>query len=67
VQNDAQPSHATRSERLDATPTYARVDVTGDASDHQLLDLELIEPELFFRFDPTVADRLAEHILNGTV
>jgi len=52
---------------LDATPAYARVDLTGDTSDHQLLELELIEPELFFRFDPTVADRLARHILNGTV
>jgi glutathione synthase/RimK-type ligase-like ATP-grasp enzyme len=52
---------------LEATPAYARVDLTGDASHHQLLELELIEPELFFRFDPTVADRLARHILNGTV
>jgi glutathione synthase/RimK-type ligase-like ATP-grasp enzyme len=51
---------------LDTTPAYARIDVTGDASEHQLVELELIEPELFFRFDPTVADRLAQHVLNHT-
>ena len=51
---------------LDTTPAYARIDVTGDASNHQLIELELIEPELFFRFDPTVADRLARHVLNST-
>ena len=51
---------------LDTTPAYARIDVTDDASDHQLVELELIEPELFFRFDPTVADRLAQHVLNLT-
>jgi glutathione synthase/RimK-type ligase-like ATP-grasp enzyme len=49
---------------LDTTPAYARIDVTGDASDHRLVELELVEPELFFRFDPTVADRLALHVLN---
>ena len=41
-----------------ATPAYARNDVTAE-SDHQLIELERIEPELFFRFDPTVEDRLA--------
>jgi glutathione synthase/RimK-type ligase-like ATP-grasp enzyme len=51
---------------LDTTPAYARIDVTGEASDQQLVELELIEPELFFRFDPTVADRLAQHVLNDT-
>ena len=50
---------------LDETPTYARVDVTGDPSGHQVLELELIEPELFFRLDPTLADRLARQILDG--
>jgi glutathione synthase/RimK-type ligase-like ATP-grasp enzyme len=48
---------------LDTTPDYARIDVIADASDHRLVELELIEPELFFRFDPTVADRLAQHVL----
>jgi glutathione synthase/RimK-type ligase-like ATP-grasp enzyme len=51
---------------LDTTPAYARIDVTGDPSNHQLVELELIEPELFFRFDPTVADRLARHVLEET-
>jgi len=49
---------------LDTTPAYARIDVTGYASEHRLVELELIEPELFFRFDPTVADRLAQHVLD---
>jgi hypothetical protein len=40
--------------------------VTGHGSDHRLVELELIEPELFFRFDPTVADYLARHVLNDT-
>ena len=45
---------------------YARIDVMGEASDHRLMELELIEPELFFRFDTTVADRLAQHVLHHT-
>jgi glutathione synthase/RimK-type ligase-like ATP-grasp enzyme len=49
---------------LDTTPSYARIDVTGDPSHYQLLELELIEPELFFRFDPTIAERLVHHVLN---
>ena len=45
-------------------------DCARDGVDHpryllRLVELELIEPELFFRFDPTVADRLAQHVLNG--
>lgn len=55
---------ATALDVLDTIPAYARIDVTGDPSDHRLVELELIEPELFFRFDPTVADRLARHVLN---
>jgi glutathione synthase/RimK-type ligase-like ATP-grasp enzyme len=51
---------------LGTTPAYARIDVIADASDHRLIELELIEPELFFRFDPTVADRLARHVLTDT-
>jgi glutathione synthase/RimK-type ligase-like ATP-grasp enzyme len=48
---------------LATTPAYARIDVTGDPTDHRLVELELVEPELFFRFDTTVADRLAQHVL----
>jgi glutathione synthase/RimK-type ligase-like ATP-grasp enzyme len=51
---------------LDTTPAYARIDVIADSSDHRLVELELIEPELFFRFDPTVADCLAQHVLTDT-
>lgn len=41
-------------------PLYARVDLI-DAPDGSpvVLELELIEPSLFFAFDPTAADRLA--------
>lgn len=41
-------------------PLYARVDMIRD-NDGQLalMELELIEPELFFRFCPSAADRLA--------
>lgn len=42
---------------------YARVDlVRGASGDPEIMELELIEPELFFRFGPHAADRLAEGI-----
>lgn len=45
------------------TPLYARVDLLRDeASQLRLIELELIEPELFFRFNPLAADILAQHI-----
>ncbi len=46
-------------------PVYARVDVIID-NDNKLAvtELELIEPELWFRFHPAAADFLAEAILN---
>ena len=46
-------------------PIYARVDVILD-NDNQLAvtELELIEPELWFRFHPPAADDLAEAIFN---
>lgn len=42
---------------------YARVDLIRD-NDGQLavMELEMIEPELFFRFHPEAADRLAEGV-----
>jgi glutathione synthase/RimK-type ligase-like ATP-grasp enzyme len=45
------------------TPAYARVDVVVD-NDGQLavMELELIEPELFLRFHPPAADALAEEV-----
>jgi hypothetical protein len=45
-------------------PVYGRVDAVRD-NDGQLalMELELIEPELFFRLHPPAADALAEAIV----
>lgn len=45
---------------LDAPPAYARVDVARHAGRYHLMELELIEPELFFDHAPEAADRLAD-------
>jgi glutathione synthase/RimK-type ligase-like ATP-grasp enzyme len=46
---------------VDPVPLYARVDVvTGTAGELLLLELELVEPELFFRLAPDAASRLAD-------
>lgn len=46
-------------------PLYARVDVLWDNQDQLAIsELELIEPELWFRFNPAAADRLADTIIN---
>ncbi len=48
----------------DRTPLYARVDVIDDESgDPVVLELELIEPSLFFAFDPPAADRYVSAIV----
>ena len=44
---------------LDAVPAYARVDVARHEGRYHLMELELIEPELFFDHAPDAADRLA--------
>ena len=42
-------------------PLYARIDVVeGDDADLLLMELELVEPELFFRLAPEAAGRLAD-------
>lgn len=47
----------------DPSPVYARVDlIEDDAGEPALMELELIEPELFFRFHPPAADALAAEI-----
>lgn len=49
-------------------PLYARVDFVMAPDGPRLMELELIEPELFFRFCPSSAERLAESVagvLNG--
>ena len=45
-------------------PAYARVDLLKDAEGNLVVsELELIEPELWFRFHPPAADLLANEIL----
>jgi len=46
-------------------PSYARVDVIWDNDDQlAVAELELIEPELWFRFRPESADLLADAVLS---
>ena len=46
-------------------PTYARVDIFRDNNNELALgELELIEPELWFRNKPEAADMLAQKIIN---
>jgi glutathione synthase/RimK-type ligase-like ATP-grasp enzyme len=48
-------------------PHYARVDLIADGADSWYLsELELIEPELWFRFKPDSASRFAEHLTSLT-
>lgn len=42
------------------TPLYARVDVVEDGDKLRVMELELVEPEMFFRFRPQAAEALAE-------
>jgi len=50
--------------RLDEAPLYARVDlVSGPTGDLCLIELELIEPNLYLSTNPTAAIRLANAVL----
>lgn len=46
-------------------PVYARVDLVAVDSELLLMELELIEPELFFGLAPESAERLAELLASG--
>jgi glutathione synthase/RimK-type ligase-like ATP-grasp enzyme len=49
------------------TPLYARVDlVAATSGELQVIELELVEPELFFRLAPHAATRMAELLVHGT-
>lgn len=70
----AAPATATRalhdfgSRVLAAIPqpwTYARVDVVATGDGPLLMELELIEPDLFFTFDPDGAGRLGNALLRA--
>lgn len=47
----------------DEVPLYARVDFVRKNNQLYLMELELIEPALFFRWEPTAAPRLADALL----
>jgi hypothetical protein len=50
---------------LDQYTLYARVDVVrGDAGEPRLLELELIEPSLFFAIEPKAVQRFADAVCN---
>jgi glutathione synthase/RimK-type ligase-like ATP-grasp enzyme len=44
---------------LPGTPAYARVDLLYDGERHRVIELELVEPYLWFEVEPTAAERLA--------
>jgi glutathione synthase/RimK-type ligase-like ATP-grasp enzyme len=46
-------------------PVYARVDLVDVDGELLLMELELIEPELFFAFAPESAERFADVLLSG--
>ena len=46
------------------TPAYARVDLVHNTDGNSVvMELELVEPELFFRFEASAADKLADEIV----
>ena len=52
-------------EKISFKPIYARVDIVNDNSNKiSLSELELIEPELWFRNNPDSANLLADEIFN---
>lgn len=66
-----QPTEAERALALQAVaacpskPLYARVDMVEMDGTPAIMELELVEPELFFRFDPQAADRLAKVVASA--
>jgi glutathione synthase/RimK-type ligase-like ATP-grasp enzyme len=63
-----QPSEAQLKRALDVLkllpikPAYARIDFSWYEGEFCVMELELIEPELFFRFHPPAAEKLARAI-----
>lgn len=51
---------------INPLPAYARVDIIYDNQDElALIEIELIEPELWFRLFPAAAEALATHLASG--
>jgi glutathione synthase/RimK-type ligase-like ATP-grasp enzyme len=54
-------------EAIEPTPTYARVDLVESTNGElQVIELELVEPELFFRFSAPAATLMADLLTGGT-
>ncbi|WP_052436978.1 hypothetical protein [Georgenia sp. SUBG003] len=53
----------TRARRLPADVTYARVDLVEVDGEPSVMELELVEPELFLGHSPDAVDRFADHLL----
>lgn len=53
--------------KVEGNPIYARVDIVWNEKNEPMLgELELIEPELWFRFNPVAAALLAKAVLSKT-
>jgi hypothetical protein len=52
-------------EALPKTALYARVDLVAHAAEYLLMEVELIEPVLFFRFNPSSAERLVDRMIEA--
>lgn len=51
--------------RLDVIPLYARVDlVEGEQGDPLVMEVELVEPSLYFRTDPDAGERFAQAVVD---
>jgi hypothetical protein len=65
---EPEASHVELAERalaqLDEPPLYARVDLVTDLNEEPcLIELELIEPNLYLSTHPTAAEKLADAVL----
>lgn len=52
-------------EQVEHPPLYARVDACEVNGELLLMELEIIEPQLFFRCDPESADRFADAVVRA--
>jgi len=52
-------------DRFGEAPLYARVDGIERTGEFRLIEVELIEPELFFRVDPAAGERLADLVVGA--
>lgn len=48
---------------LPAVPLFARIDLVGDAPDWRIIECEVIEPDLYFGYEPEAAPMLVQALL----